>query len=209
MIPTSSTLDLSHLLSLTYRAVPLLANLVMTDFFIVYLYWSPRCAYWKRIDVALWFQALWDTLQGATLKDIAKSKLPWLQTIVEIATGLIQPQGDDLETFKLLVNYGRRRGGQSLSLPVESGRPFFDLRNPYTLATVEANIDDGIHHMRETATSLDLKDYEAFIIYSETCVDGVYCKLGTAIPHTRLSSKRWQDGSFKQEHMHAGWIVSK
>ena len=104
---------------------------------------------------------------------------------------------------------GRRRGNQFLSLRAESGRPFFGLGNPYTLTMVEANIDDGIQHMREIATSLDLKDYEAFIMYCETCVDGVYYELATAIPHTRLSSKRLQDGFFKQERVHARWITSE
>ena len=164
---------------------------------------------YDMIDVALWFQTLWNTLQCATSSDIAKSKLPWLHTLIEIVTRLIQSQGDDLETFKLLINYGRRRGSQFLSLPADSGRPFCGLGNPYTLAIVEANIDDGIQHMREIATSLDLKDYEAFIMYSEKCVEGVYHELTTAIPHTRLSSKRLQDGSFKQEYLHARWITSE
>ena len=170
---------------------------------------SWNVAVYDIMDVALWFQTLWKTLQGAISEDIVTSTLPWLHTIVGTANVLIESQGHDLETFEHLVNYGRRRGGRFLSLPGECSRPFFGLGNPYTLAMVEANINDGIKHMREIAIKLDLKDYEAFIMYSETCADGVYHELATAIPHTRPSVKRLQDGSFKQEHVHARWITSE
>jgi len=159
-------------------------------------------------DAAVWFQSLWNKLELGTSKDVIVSRLPWLRAIVDIADELLASQGDNWETSRLLVNYGRRRGRKFLANPEENFRPFFGLKNSLTLATVDLNIDYGIQYLRQVAMSLELRDHEAFIMYSETNADGVYCELGTAVQHTRLSPKRWKDGSVKQEHTHARWICS-
>ena len=160
-------------------------------------------------DAALWFQAIWKVLQDAESKDEIAFSLPWLRMLVDTADEYIASQGDDRETCRLLVNYGRRRGKSFLTKPSEDFQPFFGLDYPHILAFVEFNIEYGIQYFREVAKALELKDYEAFIMYWETYEDGVYCEVATAVPHSTHSSKRSQDGSVKLENMHARWILSE
>ena len=159
-------------------------------------------------DVAVWFQVLWNTLEVAVSKEAVAFALPWLRTMVEIADEVLLSQGDDWETSRLLVHYGSRRANQFLTEPTNTFRPFFGLGNPYVLATVELNIDHGIQYLRQAAVSLNLKDRDVFIMYAETLEDGVYFEVATALKHTRLSSKRLEDGSIKGQQVHARWIYS-
>ncbi len=160
-------------------------------------------------DVAVWFQVLWNTLEVGVSKEVIASTLPWLRTLVEIADEILVSQGDDWETFRLLVHYGSRRASRFLTEPTDTFRPFFGLGNPYVLATVELNIDHGIEHLRQAAVSLNLRDRNAFIMFSETLEDGVYFEVATALKHTRPSSKRLEDGSIKGQQVHARWIYSE
>ena len=160
-------------------------------------------------EVAAWFQVLWHTLEVADSKEVIASALPWLRTLVEIADEILVSQGDDWETSRLLVHYGSRRASRFLAEPTNTFRPFFGLGNPYVLATIELDIDQGIQDLRQAAVSLNLKDFEVFIMYSETLEDGVYFEVATALKHTRLSPKRSEDGSFKGHQVHARWIYSE
>ena len=160
-------------------------------------------------EVAVWFQVLWNTLEVAVSKEVIASALPWLRTLVEIADEVLVSQGDDWETSRLLVHYGSRRASRFLTEPTDTFRPFFGLGNPCVLATLELNIDHGIRYLRQAAVSLNLKDRDVFIMYSETLEDGVYFEVATALKHTRLSSKRSEDGSMKVQQVHARWIYSE
>ena len=160
-------------------------------------------------EVAVWFQVLWNTLEVAVSKEVIASALPWLRTMVEIADEILLSQGDDWETSRLLVHYGSRRASRFLAEPTDTFRPFFGLGNPYILATMELNIDHGIQYLRQAAVSFNLKDRDVFIMYSETLEDGVYFEVATALKHTRLSSKRSEDGSIKGQQVHARWIYSE
>lgn len=159
-------------------------------------------------DAALWFQALWKVLKDAEPDEDIASSLPWLRILVDTADEFIASQGDDRETSRLLVNYGRRRGKYFLVEFPEEFTPFFGLDHPHVLAYVEFNIEYGIQYFRNVAKALDLKDHEAYIMYSETYGDGVYCEIATAVPHSIHSLKRSQDGSVKVENVHARWILS-
>ena len=160
-------------------------------------------------EVAVWFQVLWNTLEVAVSKEVIASTLPWLRTMVEIADEILVSQGDDWETSRLLVHYGRRRAREFLAEPTDTFRPFFGLGNPYILATIELNIDHGVQYLRQAAVSLNLKDRDAFIMYSETLEDGVYFEVATALKHTRPSWKRSEDRSIKGKQVHARWIYSE
>ena len=160
-------------------------------------------------EVALWFQTLWNTLEVAVPKKVIASALPWLLTMVEIADEVLVSQGDDWETFRLLVHYGSRRASRFLTKSTDTFSPFFGLGNPYVLAIIELNIDHGVQYLRQAAVSLNLKDRDVFIMYSETLEDGVYFEVATALMHAKLSSKRLEDGSIKGQQVHARWISSE
>ena len=157
-------------------------------------------------NTAIWFQQLLKTPENTTSKSTVASALPWLVMLANAANAILAAQGEELDTFKLLVDYGRRRGDDFLGKPTAHLRPFFGLGNPYILATLEPDIDHGIRNLREAAALLGLKDREAFIMYTQTCDDGVYHELATAIPHERKSSKRSHDEKMKHEIIHARWI---
>lgn len=160
-------------------------------------------------DVAFWFQKLWRAIEASMEKSSITSSLPWLKTLANAADELVTSRGDDQETLRLLINYGRRRGGRFLTEPGENFKPFFGLGDPYILATVYSDIDMGVQNLRELAMGLKLKDHQAFITYSKTYADGTYHEIATAVPHIRLSSKRSQDDIFKHESVHRRWICSK
>ena len=160
-------------------------------------------------DAALWFQAIWIILQNAEPEEVITSSLPWFRILVETANEFLDSQGDDRETSRLLVNYGRRRGKLFLTKPSEKFAPFFGLDHPHMRAYVECNTEYGTQHFREVAKTLNLEDHEAYIMYLENCEDGEYCEIATAVPHSRRSSKRGADGSARMENIHARWIVSE
>lgn len=170
---------------------------------------SPK----DTVTAAIWFRTLWNQLETSESTSIVPlvERLPWLNTLVTTANKFLDSQGNDLETSQLLINYGRRRGQRFLSKPGKYHRPFFGLDNIYVsnALTADSDLECGIRYFREVAKSIPLGQYGAVIVYTENFAESRYWELATAIPHLRPSLKRLQDGSARQEQVHARWIYSR
>lgn len=165
------------------------------------------------VTTATWFQTLWNQLVKLECKGSAPlcESLPWLNTLVNTANMFLDSQESDRETSQLLINYGRRRGRSFLSEPGKYYRPFFGLGNSCvsTAMMCGSDVECSIRYFREIAKSIALETHQALIVYTEDCKGSTYFELATATPHLRPSPKRLQDGSAKQEYVHARWICSK
>ena len=165
------------------------------------------------MTAALWFRTLWNQLEAARSKSVGSlvESMAWLNTLVTTANMFLDSQGDDRETSELLINFGRRRGRSFLSEPGQYHKPFFGLGNSCVSAamTADSDLECGIRYLRELAKSIALDQREALIKYNRELKDSTYVELATATKHSRPSLKRLQDGSFKQEYVHARWIISE
>ena len=162
-----------------------------------------------------WFMCLWDQLRinvSDTDKHQAPEGLDWLQYFAEAASKtdcadlVIKKEVDDL------VAYGIRRAKRLLGAGTQSLIPYFGLGNPCILAGLSQTNkgERGLAYLRQVAERNGLTSSDAFIgVRHKILMHGRVFWLQeffTAVPHTRASNKRNEQGSHVNTRLHGRWL---
>lgn len=134
------------------------------------------------------------------------SQTSWLRCLARAASDFVQSEGEDRETCRMLINFGRRRRTRILGERTQWSQPFFGLCNPHIVALIQADgpMEEGIRYMRNIAKRSGLKASDALIIYWDEATSK-FAQYATAVPHERYSLKRSRDNERKTNFVHARW----
>lgn len=183
---------------------------------VLFWHWKiPRC---DTLHAAVVIDMLWKTVIEADKLQGFERTSPyslwfWLQAASQAASELLSTKEEELEASKMLVDFGRRRGRNFLNTGHNNGHEddaaFFGLLNPHTIAALSAPTDEEnlIKYYRSIATTLDLAPEDLLIVYNLRLRKTDWTVFATALPHTRSSRARLEDGTEKRKTSHMRWVL--
>jgi hypothetical protein len=164
------------------------------------------------LKAAQWLESLGQLVKRRSLLSpgsptVIASRIGWLRCLTGAASNFVQSQGEERETYLMLINFGRRRRTKILGERTQWSQPFFGLCNPHITTALEANfnIEEGIRYMRNIAIESGLRASDALIMYWDETTSQC-AQYATAVPHERYSLKRSRDDDRITNLVHGRWL---